>query len=135
MVISNMNLQDLIEAVQMQSDEFRWYYDIEKIELVMATDETGDDFPSFEDMDLDHYISLPSQFDINEYKIMIDFAHTQEEEIALILLDKLHGKGAFGKFKDAVWHLEIRDEWFHFRDKAYEKSIRQWLTLHDIEVK
>jgi hypothetical protein len=72
---------------------------------------------------------LPSKFDINEWEIMRDFAHSQSDErLAERLLRAIQGKGAFRYFKDVLLDEGIRDAWFAFRDKAMEEIAEMFLT-------
>jgi len=83
--------------------------------------------------DSDEYIQLPSRFDINEYQIMKGFYLSYpDEEIRYVLLDAIHGSGAFGRFKKMVNHFEIQDAWYQYRDRAYKEFAIDWLDSHRI---
>jgi Uncharacterised protein family (UPF0158) len=49
------------------------------------------------------------------------------------LLDALHGRGAFRMFKSAIRRLGIEEEWFRFRDSAFEEIAKDWLDSNGIE--
>ena len=79
------------------------------------------------------YVRLPDQFEIHEWEIMRDFVTSVENDAARDrLLNAIHGKGAFRYFKDAVFELELRDEWFAFRDAAIEAIAIRWLEANNL---
>lgn len=68
-----------------------------------------------------NYASLPSQFDINEYEMMKEFSYMQSDKVQNQLLQEIRGKGAFRRFKDKIYELNMEDRWYGYRDKSYEK--------------
>jgi hypothetical protein len=48
------------------------------------------------------------------------------------LLDAIHGAGAFRSFRSAVRRLRIEEEWFSFRQSAFERIALGWLEAHGI---
>ena len=107
-------------------------------------DEPLDDYPEWEREMIesakdvmnnpDNYISLPSEFDINEYDIMRRFCVSIEDvNKSNYLLNAIGGKGAFRRFKNAVDRLGISEQWFAFRDEAYREIARDWCGYHSIE--
>ena len=48
------------------------------------------------------------------------------------LLDAIHGAGAFRIFKSTIRRLGIEDDWFRFRQAAFEDIAKEWLEAHDI---
>lgn len=73
------------------------------------------------------YILLPTQYDIHEYQIMKDFAlECPYEQMRDRMLASLRGSGAFRRFKDAVYYLGIRDDWFAYRTKRFSEIAEQW---------
>jgi len=76
----------------------------------------------------DHYIPLPTKFEINEYHIMEDFCYTVEsEKVRDKLLNAISGRGAFRRFKDAIHFLDIQDDWYRFQNEELEKIAIEWL--------
>ena len=55
----------------------------------------------------------------------------QDDEIKL-LLDALHGRGAFRLFKSTIRRLGVEDDWFRFRASALEEIAMDWLDTHGI---
>ena len=81
----------------------------------------------------DDYLPLPSKFDIHEYHIMEDFCHSlADDKIRERLLDKIRGRGAFKRFKDAIRNSGIEEEWYRFRQEELEKIAIDWLEANQI---
>jgi hypothetical protein len=53
---------------------------------------------------------------------------TESEE----LLDALHGRGAFRRFKDAVQRLGLTEEWYRYREAALEEIALAFLEANGI---
>jgi hypothetical protein len=81
----------------------------------------------------DDYLPLPDKFDIHEYHIMEEFCRwVGNDKIRGILLDKIRGRGAFRRFKDAIRINGIEDEWHRFRQEELEKIAINWLEVNNI---
>ena len=73
------------------------------------------------------YVQLPDRFEINEYRMMEQFAAGVTDPSARTeLQDALHGRGAFRRFKDAVRRHDLAVEWYGYRDRSYEDVARAW---------
>ena len=48
------------------------------------------------------------------------------------LLATIHGSGAFRRFRHALQQLGIQDDWYGFRQAAFEEIARAWLEVHNI---
>ena len=80
------------------------------------------------------YEELPSQFDINEYSIMEDFIEELEDDRKRdILFNAIQGRGAFRRFKDKIYELDVEQIWFAYRQKAFCQIAKEWCEDHDIE--
>lgn len=61
------------------------------------------------------------------------FAHSRTNaEHRDELLAAIHGSGASRKFRHAIQQLGIQDEWYGFRQAAFEEIARAWLEEHHI---
>jgi hypothetical protein len=129
-----MKLEALVDAMQTQSDEMVWFYDKKAEECIFAsTDSSYDEILYVGDVE-EHHIPLPSKFEIDEYRMMTKFTQIQDDEVYDKLDAVLHGNGAFRKFKDMVFDLGIREEWFVFRDKMYAEIAEDWAKREGIEI-
>ncbi len=84
-------------------------------------------------IDDDDFLPLPSKFDIHEYRIMEEFCSSvRDQGMKEDLLDKIRGRGAFRRFKDAIYSFGIEEPWYQFRREALEEIAIEWLEEHDI---
>src|SRR5690554_6126070 len=67
------------------------------------------------DDDSDKYISFPSKYDINEYRIMRDFCYTLSDNLADLFLEAISGKGAFRQFKNLINYYHLYEKWDDFK--------------------
>ncbi|MBZ5534854.1 MAG: UPF0158 family protein [Acidobacteriia bacterium] len=84
-------------------------------------------------LDSEDYLELPTKFEIHEWAIMEEFcASLDNPEIRNEFLSKIHGNGAFRLFKDAIHQRGIAEDWYRFREKAFEKIAIGWLDANQI---
>jgi len=147
-----VSLRDVIDEMEMMSDEATSYINRKTGELITITDEM---FSLAEDPDEDEdapewqkefmpkvrevtasedFIQLPSKFDIHEWSIMERFARSfTDAAVKDELQDSLHGAGAFRRFKDALHRRGIADAWYRYRDAALEEIAIEFLEAQGIE--
>lgn len=77
-------------------------------------------------------VPLPSKFDVHEWGIMRRFSDSRPEPDRTELMDAIHGGGAFRAFRRTLDVLDLRDEWFRYRDDALKDIARDWLNEHGI---
>ena len=128
-----VKLEDIIEAMEFANMETEYYYDTQNEKVLMLFDEMvdGEDNQElFED-----YIPLPGQYDINEYRIMEEFIYElpagRNQDV---LARTIQGRGAFRRFKDKLYDLNLEKHWYQYRDEAYEKIARQWCEKYKIDI-
>ena len=79
------------------------------------------------------FIPLPTQRDMNEYQIMERFCDTiTDDRKRERLEDAISGKGAFGRFKAMIIRLDVREQWFDFKRKAFARETRYFLIDNKI---
>lgn len=128
-----VKLEDIIEAMEFANMEIEYYYDTQNEKVLMLFDEMvdgEDNSELFED-----YIPLPGQYDINEYRIMEEFIYElpagNDQDV---LARTIQGRGAFRRFKDKLYDLNLEKQWYQYREEAYEKIARQWSERHKIDI-
>ena len=128
-----VKLEDIIEAMEFANMETEYYYDTQNEKVLMLFDEMvdGEDNPElFED-----YIPLPGQYDINEYRIMEEFVYELPAgKNQDVLARTIQGRGAFRRFKDKLYDLNLEKHWYQYRDEAYEKIATQWCERYKIDI-
>lgn len=118
----------IAEMLEQVSDENEFLYSISTDEIICRDAEFLDE-RTLEDIEVNwkDYILLPTQYDIHEYRIMQDFAmDCPYEQMREKMLGSLRGKGAFRRFKDSVFYLGIRDDWFDYRNKRFREIAEHW---------
>ena len=150
---SPAKLREIVDALSIQIDEAYQYLDIETGQIVMISDEElraveNDrdlaDFPDWQQEMIrlaqqifdqpEKFIELPSQFEINEYRIMERFCLSVEDQA---ISDKLYyaikGRGAFRRFKDRIHQYGLAEAWYQYLDEALEKIAKSWCEAHEID--
>jgi uncharacterized protein UPF0158 len=146
-----VSLRDVIDEMEMMSDEATSYINRKTGELITVTNEMfslaedpdeAADAPEWQ-KDLlpkvrevaasEDFIALPGKFEIHEWSIMERFARSfADTAVSDELAAAVHGRGAFHRFKDAVHRLGIADDWYRFRDTALEEIAIEFLEAHGI---
>ena len=49
-------------------------------------------------------------------------------------VNNINTRGAFRRFKDKLYDLNLEKHWYQYRDEAYEKIARQWCERHKIDI-
>jgi hypothetical protein len=146
-----VSLPDVIEAMELVSDEATAYINQKTGELITLTHEElalaedpdeaaeapqwqKDILPKAREvLASEDFIPLPGKFEIHEWSIMERFAQSLTNAAASDELQAaVHGRGAFRRFKDAVRRLGIADEWYRFRDAGLEEIVIEFLEAHGI---
>jgi len=140
-----VKLEDIIDVIEMQTDESSSYLNIKTGEVVIISDEESsaaeedkpiDSFPEWqhelinkakEILQSNDYISLPSKFQVHEYRIMEKFCLSiTDDQIRDILYYSIKGSGAFQRFKDNIYKYNLEEEWYKFRDEAIKRIAIEW---------
>jgi hypothetical protein len=146
-----VTLRDVIDEMEMMSDEAKSHINRKTGELITITKEMfnladdpdeAEDAPEWQKELLpkvrevtasEDLIPLPSKFDIHEWSIMECFARSViDEDVRDELKAALHGRGAFGRFKDTLHRRGIADAWYRYRDAALEEIAVEFLETNGI---
>ncbi len=150
-MVMEVSLREVVDHLHMLSDESSAYLNTKNGEMVLLSDEEMSAAEEHEELgdylewqreriqkarevqDSDDYLELPTKFDIHEYRIVEEFCLTRKPpQLRDHLLRRIRGGGAFGRFKRAVYSLEIEKEWYRFRDAEYERIAVDWLEVSGI---
>lgn len=136
-----VKLDEVIEAMEFAGMESEYYYDTSSEEILLVFDGmvNGEDNPELieeiENGFIEDFIPLPGQYDIHEYGLMEEFIDTLPEgRKKNILEEAIIGRGAFRRFKDALYDLGIEKQWYQYHDRAYEKIAREWCEKYGIKI-
>ncbi len=84
-------------------------------------------------VDTDDFLELPPRFEIHEYSLVERFCDgIADPDQRRDLKAALEGPQAFRSFGDAVGRIGLEQEWFRFRDQAFEELAINWLDEHEI---
>ncbi len=132
-----VTLSKIIDGLEMVDDIVDCYYNLEKDEVFLSNiGEYGDLTEDEIDELFEESIILPTQYEINEYQMMVDFIDTIENlEIKNNLQKLIQGKGAFRRFKDYCFEMDIIQDWYKFRDERYKEIAIDWCKQNELEYK
>lgn len=126
----------IVNAIEMASDEWNQYLDIEKMEVVSLPeypfaseyDEEEQELADLIDAEWNvRFFGLPSKYDIHEYSIMEDFIWSLPEgHMQDVLENAIRGKGAFRRFRDSIIRYGVEQDWYDFQIEAYRKLAVEW---------
>lgn len=134
-----VKLENVLEAIELANDAYQYYLNIETGETVMRADAliTGivdEKLDEELEMNYDKYFKLPTKYEINEYQIMEEFIWSLPDGNKQDKLENaIRGKGAFRRFKDTVYNMDIEKQWFAFEADAYKKIAIEWCERHDLQ--
>lgn len=145
-----VSLRDVVEALDLQSDELCSCLDRETGEIITFSEEEASIAESDEwdrapewmreylpkvkrALEDDGMLELPDRAHIDEWRMMLDFAEEQEQcRCRPELVSAVHGSGAFRSFRDAIRRLGLEDAWSRYRGVAFERVAREWLEENNI---
>ena len=150
---TRVKLDEIIDGLESQSDESSSFLNKKTCEVVLITDEELnaaeenepiEDFPDWQQdqiriakeiiAETGDYISLPTKFDIDEYRVMERFCLSLDDpEMSDLLYSLIKGSGAFRRFKDAIHKYDIADEWYSYHNNALKEIAIEWCREHDIK--
>lgn len=73
------------------------------------------------------FISLPSVREVDEYRMIVDFAaQIENDRQRELLLSELNGPGVFRRFKGLIRAFQLEQAWYDFRDERYCRFAQEW---------
>ena len=132
-----VTLSKIVDGLEMVDDINDCYYNPNKDEIFLSNIGEYENLSEDEIDELfEESIILPTQYEINEYQIMVDFIDTIENlEINNNLRKVIQGRGAFRRFKDYCAKMKIIQDWYDFRDKKYKQIAIEWCKRNKLEYK
>jgi hypothetical protein len=125
--MKKVDLNDAAEEFETISSDTRLFYNKSTGEFDYYCCFYGAEDEDTEKFEDDDWIAVPRQQDLNEYNIMVDFTETvtnpRKNELLSVALE---GKGAFRRFKDTLYRVDLEDEWYAFKRKAFVEIAREW---------
>lgn len=148
-----VKIDDIIDAVDFDSDMSESYLNTKTEQVCMFTDEEllaaekGVDLSDSAEWyreavasakhyleNQDDYLSLPEKYDFNEYRIIEKFiARVVIPKQSEMLSRSIHGKGAFRRFKTELEKLGLLDEWHKYRGQKLREFVEFWCKENKID--
>ncbi|WP_428911986.1 UPF0158 family protein [Niallia sp. Krafla_26] len=147
-----VKLQHILQGIEMQSDETCSYLNLNTGEIVYVSQEAlsiadegeYEGLPEWQQAEvkiafdiidsIDKYVELPSQFEMNDYKIMERFCYSLSDvKIQDKLLHAIRGKGAFRRFKNIIDQIGLTKQWYEYRDVKYKEIAIAFCKLNSID--
>ena len=132
-----VTLSKIIEGLEMVDNIVDCYYNPEKDEIFLSNIGEYEELTEDEIDELfEKSIILPTQYEINEYQIMVDFIDTiEDDEIKKYFQRLIQGKGAFRRFKDYCFDENIIQDWYKYRDERYKEIAIEWCKENELKYK
>ena len=132
-----VTLSKIVEGLEMVDDIIDCYYNPERNEIFLSNIGECEELTEDEIDELfEESIILPTQYEINEYQIMIDFIDTIDNlEIKENLHRLIQGKGAFRRFKDYCFESNIIQELYKYKEQKYKEIAIEWCKQNELEYK
>lgn len=144
-----VQLKNIVDAMEPLADEWHAYINRNTGEIIAFSDEEAmmaeaeesevpewliEELPKMrEALSSEDYVALPGKFDFHEYAVMERFANSlSSAQLCERLLHAMRGRGAFGRFKQAVHEEEIEQQWFAYRDLALKELAIDFLKAENI---
>lgn len=147
-MVAKVNLHDVVHEIEVQGDA-TVYMDTNTAEFVFVDDELKsaldrdvEDVPEWERnmlpkvkeaLESDHFVPLPSRYELREWQLMREFSDRQPDpKVSRRLEDALHRKGAYRHFRIELRKRGLEQAWYRYRDEALERLAIQWLEENGI---
>ena len=148
--MKKVELSKVIDVLEMIDQENNDYLNKETYEIVIVSDEDfrlaeeklDNDIPLWqlksielanEVMYSDTYISLPTKYDIHDYKIMEKFCFSLNDELSDICLYEIKRKKAFANFKNFTHKFNLTNRFYEFKNEIYKEIAINWLKDNNIK--
>jgi hypothetical protein len=131
--MKKLDLNEVAREFEMISLETHVYYNKETGKFDFNMDFVEAEYDRSEMFEGEEWIAAPDVFELGEYDIMVAFADSITDPRANELLSlALDGKGAFRRFRDALYRVNLEKEWYAFRHDAFVVAARRWCEDEDI---
>lgn len=149
-----VKIEDIIDAVEFDSDMSESYLNTKTEQVCMFTDEELRAAENNEDLsdsaewyreaivraklyleNQGDYLPLPEKYEFNEYRVIEKFvSQVAVSKQSDMLSQSIRGKGAFRRFKIMLEKCELVEEWYKFREKKLRDFVELWCTENKIDL-
>ena len=130
-----VTLSKIIEGLEMVDNIVDCYYNPEKDEIFLSNIGEYEELTEDEIDELfEKSAILPTQYEINEYQIMVDFIETIDNDKTKEELKRLiQGKSAFKRFKDYCFESNIIQDWYKYKEQRYKEIAINWCEENELQ--
>lgn len=136
--IEEVDFGKLQTSFEHDTGDFLYFLDLKENEVIMLCE--YDTFPEEEQIRLKimndtegRFVSLPGSDTHEDWQDMEDFAFAVDDENKRErLLNAIQGRGAFRYFKDLLFEMGIRDDWFEFKNNRRQARVFDWLLSEEL---
>ena len=130
LIIEGMDRANVNETYYLNENNGRVWVSTDMVNFYIDNNEELSDEYLYNDSS----ISLPGQYEINEYKIIKDFIETiKDNQMKNQLLIVIQGTGAFRRFKDSCINYGIINDWYKLKNNAYYELAKEWCLWNNID--
>jgi hypothetical protein len=130
-------LSDILDAIDSANDQMVWYACRETGELDFWMDA---DYVGWSDVDEPFdpetaegtWLALPGRREVDDWGSMLEFANRQDGGLRNRLLDIIHRRGAYRKFKDECARHDLLSDYYAFRDRRRRRVAIDWLERNGL---
>ena len=132
-----VTLSKIVEGLEMVDDIIDCYYNPERDEFFLSNIGEYEELTEDEIDELfEESFILPTQYEINEYQIIVDFIDSIENPETKSNLQRIiQGKGAFRRFKDYCFEINIIQDWYKYKEEKYKEIAIEWCKQNELEYK
>jgi hypothetical protein len=148
-----VSLKEVVEEMDMIGEDYSAFLNLKTGELYGTTSEQISQAEERDDDELldwevegieklgeilnsPDWLKLPERHSHDDYRIMERFCLDKcENPLQEKLLSAISGRGAFGRFKQAIHREGIQESWYAFRREWLSEEAAGWLELKGIEYK
>lgn len=138
--LSSSLLQELEMALNDNSYEMQWYLDLQEEKLTFIAENYGleeqqEIAEAIEQDEKGRFVEVPRRTSSEGWKQMEQFIISlddQTEDTRDRLFDAIQGKGAFRRFKDRVYDMDLQDRWYEFKNRQDRQRSLEWLRARDL---
>ena len=137
-----IDLNQIMEAFDMHSDEITYYLNIETGNIAMYSnisggfDENGNEIKDRDSFYDKKYKEIPGTFTYEAFKDVERFIETIEDDRLKQELElSPQVKSSVPHFKNILsYYPKERDRWLQFKEEQVRERIQNWLDKYDIEI-
>lgn len=135
--LTNLFLHDLEMALDDNSFLMSWYIDLQENKVTFISESFDDDEDLTQliesDTEGERFIPIPPGMSREGYAQMERFIGQVKDENAQRILSKsIDGSGAFSRFRDCLFDLNLEDDWHEFKGREDRENALDWLLGKDL---